>query len=125
MAVNLTRQDGLIYMTGGTTWDVLATIPAGDSINGTVMILDVKIYGCSSQILEFGIVAWYQSVYVKTTGGTLSLLGTIKEMKKKEINVSNPLEYRQVISSGNVSVEVREAVSGAKIYYDIQLYNTQ
>lgn len=125
MAVNLTRQDGLIYMTGGTTWDVLSTIPAGNSKNGTVMILDVKIYGCSSQILEFGIVAWYQSVYVKTSGGALSLLGTIKEMKKKEINVANPLEYRQIISSGDISIEVREAVSGAKIYYDIQLYNAQ
>jgi hypothetical protein len=124
MAVDLVRANSNLSMTGGATWDVLATMPTAQAPNTSYMILDVIITGAYGTFAgEASIVARYQSIYAKDGSGNVTQVGTTRTMVEHSriSGGSVAWEYRQQISSNNITVEARGLVSGTFLYFDIQL----
>lgn len=124
MAVNVIRYNGELTLTGSLTWDTLATVSAQAALSESSFIIDVKIWaGQGLNILECGVVAWYQSQYYKDSGGVLNILGSIRTIKEY-LGSSNSYSYRQTVSSSNILIEAREDITNLLLYYDISIRRT-
>lgn len=124
MAVDLVRISDSFSMSGGTTWDTIATVPTAQAPNSSSMLLDVIIHGSYGSFAgEASVVARYQSVYGKGSGGTVALLGSIQtiNMQDRYSGGSTTFEYRQTLSSNNILIEVRGLVSGTILTFDVNM----
>jgi hypothetical protein len=124
MAVDLVRISDSFSMTGGATWDTIATVPTSSAPNSSSMLLDVIIHGSSGFYAgEASVVARYQSAYRKGSGGTITILGSIQtiNMKERFSGSAAVFEYRQTISGSNILVEVRGLVADTTLTFDVNL----
>ena len=127
MAVDLVRISDSLSMTGGATWDTIATVPTSSAPNSSSMLLDVIIHGALGfYAAEASVVARYQSVYRKDSGGTITALGSIQtiNMKERFTGAAAAFEYRQTISGSNILVEVRGLITDTILTFDVNLRST-
>lgn len=124
MAVDLVRISSDFSMTGGATWDTIATVPTSQAPNSSSMFLDVILHGSLGTFAsEASVVARYQSVYGKSSGGAISVLSAIQtiNMKDRFSGGSSTFEYRQTVSGSNILVEVRGMVAATILTFDVNL----
>lgn len=124
MAVDLVRISNSFSMTGGATWDTIATVPTASAPNSSSMLLDVIIHGSYGSFAgEASVVARYQSPYRKDSGGTITLLGSIQtiNMQDRFSGGGSTFEYRQTISGSSILVEVRGMVASTILTFDVSI----
>lgn len=125
MAVDLVRVSDSIIMTGGATWDAIATLPTSQVPNSSSLFLDVVVHGSFGYYIEEGgVVARFQSVLRKDSGGTISQLGAIHTIKKFEAFTigGEAFAIRNTISGGSsIVVEVSGLINGVILTFDVTL----
>lgn len=124
MAVDLIRSNGSFVLTGGSTWDTFTTIPTSSAPNDSYMILDVIIFGSlGPYAYESGVAARYQSFYYKNGSGTVSLIDSINTLIESQQYTGSAViwEYRQQISSNNITIEGKGLIADVTMYYDVKL----
>lgn len=124
MAIDLVRSNGSFILTGGATWDTFTTMPTSSAPNDSYMILDVIIFGSlGPYAYEAGVVARYQSFYYKNGSGTVSLIDSINTLVEHQQYTGSSViwEYRQQLSSNNITIEGKGLIADTTMYYDVKL----
>lgn len=123
MAVDLVRVEGHFTLGGTSTWEEYDTIPTSQVPNDSYFMTDVFIFGGTGYFVnEIAIVARYQYFYFKNNSGVLSLVDSrIVSQFDAVTGGASSFEYRQQISSGNITIEGRYLTSATLLYYDGRL----
>ncbi len=123
MAVDLVRVEGNFTLAGTSTWEEYDTIPTSQVPNDSYFMTDVFIFGGTGYFVnEIAIVARYQYFYYKNNSAVLSLVDSRVVSQFDAISGgATAFEYRQQISSGNITIEGRYLTSSTMLYYDGRL----
>jgi hypothetical protein len=123
MAVDLVRVQGNYTLGGTSTWETYDQIPTSQVPNDSYFMTDVFIFGGTGYFVnEIAVVARYQYFYFKNSSGAISLIDSriVCEFGAQS-GGATAFEYRQEISSGNITIEGRYLTDTTMLYYDGRL----